>query len=211
MTAMVYVAPYFFVIKLPHIMKHLLLVAAMAVSMSCAQKRNTKKTTDTRPKDQVLFMHKVDRIKQDLLLEINDAKLDQEAEILTKYASDSLSNIKNWVVVVNSIEADAWQPLYRLETYSIIKQRDTIDPTLDSLNIPQAEVVFINYNVPKVTSDALKRGHLKLLKEVNPGDTLLISGLITKMGKGSKPYFSELVRETGNWDMDLIATNIVKK
>ncbi|HEY5325922.1 MAG TPA: hypothetical protein VIJ27_02895, partial [Mucilaginibacter sp.] len=104
---------------------------------------------DTRPKSQLLFNHIVDSLSEDSY-STNAAKTDVRVQWFNKYALDSLRNIKNWQVIVNEVSEntndassvakqllDLSKPFYNLKMYSVIKMYDKINPSLDSLNLPQ--------------------------------------------------------------------------
>ena len=196
---------------------------------ACARNTQSKKhidLVDNRPKDQISFMNRISSIKDDYVNTYgNSAKLDMKIDSFTGYALDSLKNIKNWVVVVNEINDNPYSansfangfydlnstPVYNLMLYSTIKNYDKVDASLDSINHPQADVVFMTYSILKKPKGDILKKQVELIKTLNWGDTLLVSGSITYLNEKLKPDFSKFFKDSGEWQLDLWATDIRKK
>ncbi len=195
---------------------------------ACADNINSKKSinlADNRPKDQISLMNRINSIRDDYFNTYeNSAKLDMKIDSFTRYALDSLKDIKNWVVVINEINDNPYSansfangfydlnstPVYNLILYSTIKNYDKVDASLDSINHPQADVVFMTYTIPKQPKGDILKKQVELIKTLNRGDTLLVSGGITYINKKLKPDFSKFFKDSGEWYLDLLATDIKK-
>lgn len=193
----------------------------------CNDPAQNSKTIDpllSRPSDQIQLMHKIESISRDYSILQNAAKADLEIASFNKYAEDSLKDVKNWVVVVNEINDDPSsansfakgmfdlsRPVYNLIMYSTVTNNAEINPVLDSINHPQAEVVFLNYTLPKDPSNQKLIAQIDLIKHLNPGDTLLVSGAVTHLNSHLKPDFSEVIMTTGEWHLDFLVTDMTRK
>lgn len=139
------------------------LLPLLILISACTTNTDSKKfinLVDNRPNDQISLMNRISNISNDYSNTYgNSAKLDMEIDSFTQYALDSLKSIKNWVMIVNDINDNPYSansfanglydlnstPVYNLILYSTIKDYDKVDAAMDSINHPQAEVVFMTY------------------------------------------------------------------
>lgn len=207
--------------------RQLLLSSATCVALisSCTQTTQRSAKTDLRPKDQIAFMSKVNSIQNNFGISTNAALKDSITSGFNKYALDSLRSVKDWHLIVNEIDqspefsssfAKAMydldkDPVYNIRLYSVIKDFETIDPRLDSINAPQADVVYFTYTIRKDERESNLKNHLSLIKTLKTGDTLLVSGSITHIGENLKPDFSEVIEESSSWELDILPTELKKK
>lgn len=203
--------------------KTLFLFAIFPVILSCNQSLKNKavSVSDDRPKSQLYFNHMVDSLSNDYQTTNNSAKADLRYEEFKKYALDSLKEIKDWVVLVNEVSdyvgdanstaplrMDLSKPIYNLKMYSVIRMYDKINPSLDSVNLPQGDVIFLTYTTPKSPKD---KKFIDLIKSVNNGDTLLVSGSLTHINQDYKIDFKDMMKTGYAWNFDLLASEIKKK
>lgn len=199
-------------------------IIAMAGCQNPAKNTITIDPLSSRPNDQIQLMHKVDSISHDYSGFENAAKADLNIAAFNKYAEDSLKDVKDWVVVVNEINDypssassfakamfDLNQPSYNLIMYSTIKNNIEPDPVLDSINHPQADIVYLNYTLPKEPTNEKLISQVNFIRQLEKGDTLLVSGAITHLNSQLKPDFSELIKGSGEWHLDFLVTDLRKK
>lgn len=208
--------------------KNAILLLAL-VAMGCGQPSKKAETIDplsTGPASEIKFLKLVDSLRDDnLSTDGNAIKTDKKIQDFNKYAVDSLKEVKDWIVVVNEVNDSPMgasstgallfnvDSVYNLRMYATIRNftEKEFDKSLDSLNHPQADVVFLTYTVPKAPTDEKLKKHLDIIKKLSMGDTLLISGAVTRLNKDLKPDFSELIKSYGEWEVDFLATDIKKK
>lgn len=148
----------------------------------------------------------------------NTAKQDNFSDSFTKFALDSLKNVKDWEFIVNGIDDNEFasnpiarnmlegQPIYNLKLISII---DPSAITADTLSIDNYANFIIT--VPKKPNGALFIKQVELIKSLNSGDTVLVSGDITYVNNQLKVDFSDVVKDIYSSNIDILASDIKRK
>lgn len=197
------------------------LIASLLLFAIACNVPQTKKKTDNRPASQLSLMRKLGALDGRMAeLSTNAVLADNVADSLTKFALDSLKEVKEWELIVQEITEDSYgmsklgellyagRPVYNLKMISLF---DTTLPKADTLAI--GTYVFMTYTIPKyVEGDDLKK-QLAAIKSLSPGDTVLVSGSITMLNDQYKADFSPMVKtdHTFGKSLDVLLTDIKKK
>lgn len=198
--------------------KILLSVFCLCVIISCNLPTAKHEITDTRPSSQISFVKRLGGYQFNYSLSSNSSLFDKTVDSLNKLALDSLKDVKNWEFIVEEIndnqhysKAIAMNMLEGIEIYNLIL-RSPIDPITeykDSVSI--SENVHFMITVPKKpkSPDFIKT--VAEIKSLNVGDTVLVSGSITKLNKNLEVDFSDLVKELYTNYVDIFPKSIKKK
>ncbi|QHS56071.1 hypothetical protein GWR56_11195 [Mucilaginibacter sp. 14171R-50] len=181
------------------------------------QTQDTKADSDLRPKDQIYFLNKV-RAESDYSITSNSIKKDAHIEDFNKYAKDTLKEFKNWEFIVDEVNdnrSDAntisqifgWDenPIYNLKVVSPIK----VDNSVDTIAIDNR--VNFTYTIPKLPKGAPLKKQLTLIKDLNKGDTIIVSGAVTHFNNKGKIDFATFYDQDLPWNIDLMVSDIWKK
>jgi hypothetical protein len=170
---------------------------------------------DRRPTTQVNFMNKV-KADSDYEITSDAIKKDTHIEAFNKYATDSLKNISGWEMIVTEINDNDMAmnsfssvlglagPVYNL----VLTAPIGIDRTVDSLAINN-RVDFV-YTLPKSPKGDVLKKQLDIIKTLNKGDVVIVSGAITHVNDKGKIDFSPFYDEYGPWKLDLLLNTISK-
>lgn len=196
-----------------------------SVFFSCQNNRKQSQTStlnvlvenDIRPKDEIYFLNRV-KIESDYEITSNAVKKDNHIKAFNKYALDSLKKVTDWEMIVTEVNdmqnatssfAEALginnNPVYNLLLVAPIK----IDNSVDTIAIDNR--VDFTYTMPKEPKgDELKR-QLTIIKTLNKGDTVIVSGALAHLDNKLKVNFASFYDETLPWNVDLLLTDIRKK
>lgn len=173
---------------------------------------------DSRPKEEISFLNRV-KAESDYEVTSNAVKKDAHIKAFNKYSLDSLKNIKDWeftVTEINDASSDANSfikmlgdldnnQIYNLVLVAPIK----IDNSVDSVAIDNR--VDFTYTIPKNPKNAVLIKQLSILKTLQKGDVVIVSGALTHLDDNSKVNFESFYDQYGPWNVDLLLTDIRKK
>ena len=176
----------------------------------------TNNVPDTRAKDEIYFLNKV-KTGTDTLTYMNSFQKDSLINAFNKYAIDSLKRIQAWEMIVTGTSDDMGSatsiaqqlydmddPIYNVSFVAPIK----IDRSTDTI-ASDNRVDFV-FTVHKNSKDVLEKKRLEMIKNLNKGDTVLVSGGLTHLVHG-KFDFSKALDGSTNFKYDLLANEIKKK
>ena len=171
---------------------------------------------DTRAKDEIYFLNKVKK-ETDTISYFNAIQKDSLIKAFNKYAIDSLKKIQSWEMIVTGTSDDMGSatsiaqqlydmddPIYNVSFVAPIK----IDRSTDTI-ASDNRVDFV-FTVHKNSKDVLEKKRLEMIKNLNEGDTVLVSGGLTHLVHG-KFDFSKALDGSTNFKYDLLANEIKKK
>ncbi|MFD0792770.1 hypothetical protein ACFQZX_04035 [Mucilaginibacter litoreus] len=181
------------------------------------QPQETLDSSDPRPKDQTYFLNKV-KAESDYDITSNSIKKDAHIEAFNKYAKDTLKEFKDWQFVVDEVNDNDYEantvskilgfnvnPIYNLKLVAPIK----IDNSVDTIAIDNR--VDFTYTIPKSPKGASLKKQLMVIKDLNQGDTIIISGAVTHLDDKGKINFAPFYDQYLPWNVDLIVSEIRKK
>lgn len=179
--------------------------------------QDTKVDSDPRPKNQIYFLNKV-HTESDYSITSNSIKKDAHIEAFNKYAKDTLKEFKNWEFIVDEVNdnrSDAntisqifgWDenPIYNLIAVAPVK----IDNSVDTIAIDN-RVDFV-YTLPKSPKGASLKKQLLVIKDLNKGDIIIVSGAVTHLDNKGKINFASFYEQDLPWNVDLMVSDIRKK
>jgi len=170
---------------------------------------------DPRPVQEVSFLNRV-KAESDYEITSNAVKKDAHIVAFNKYALDSLKNITGWEMIVTDVNDNSLSsntvvsklgdgsPVYNLVLTVLVK----IDRSVDSVGVDNR--IDFTYTIPKdPKGDALKK-QLAVIKTLNKGDAVIVSGALTHLDDSGKVNFASFYDSYGPWNIDLLLNNISK-
>jgi len=168
---------------------------------------------DPRPLAEVNFLNRV-KAESDYEITSDAIKKDTHIAAFNKYALDSLKNITGWEMIVTEINDNELSsssvmskiglagPVYNLKLTAPIK----IDKSVDTLSVGNR--VDFTYTIPKQPKgDALQK-QLEIIKTLNKGDVVVISGALTHFDDSGKVNFASFYDAYGPWNIDLLLNDV---
>ena len=174
-----------------------------------------KKADDERPKDQIHFLEKV-KAESDVEVTSNALKKDSHIAAFNKYVLDSLKNVKVWKFIVDEINDNSFDAnsitktmgngneVYNLMLVAPIK----IDNSVDSIAMNNR--VDFTYTIPKNPKGAVLKKQLEIIKGLNKGDVVIISGALTHIDDNGKVNFASFYDQYQPWKLDVLVSDIQK-
>lgn len=172
---------------------------------------------DMRPKEEIYFLNKVSA-ESDYDIKSDAIKKDAHIEAFNKYAIDSLKKIQNWEMIITNINDNGFRgnsvarvllsyntPVYNIELVAPIKY----DNSVDTIAIDNR--VDFTFTIPKQPTDQEYKKQISILKSLNKGDTVIVSGALTHLNSTGKIDFSEFYNRYVPWNVDLLINDIHKK
>lgn len=194
-------------------------IAVSALLLCCNGKHFKKRIqTDDRPKTQIAFMNKLAPLIDDYDVQYNSVRFDKTAEDIKKYALDSLKNVKDWEFIVEEINdnefmssevtlnALGYQPVYNLLLNSVID-----NSKIDADTIPINNKINFIITIPKKPKTKVFLDISKKIATLKEGDTVYVSGAITKFNKNLEIDFSEFLKRYYTEYLEIFPLSIKKK
>ena len=169
---------------------------------------------DLRPKDEIAFLN---RVNDEMEFNGNSNAADKDAHVLAfnKYVRDSVQHVTGWEMIVTGVNDDAFRAsstAQRLDNdegscYNVMLAAPIKPYKGDPLTAGN-EVEF-TYSLGKNPDDPLLIKRIEIIKALNPGDTVIVSGAVTHLDGDKFLNFEELYGQL--WNIDLVATKFEKK
>ena len=181
------------------------------------QPQDSKDISDPRPKDQVYFLTKI-HADSNYDVTSNSIKKDAHIEAFNKYAKDTLKEFKDWEFIVDEVNDKSYDantvskvlgfdanPIYNLKLVAPIN----IDNSVDTISIDNR--VNFTCTIPKSPKTAQLKKALMVIKDLNKGDIIIVSGAVTHVDDKGKINFASFYDQDLPWNVDLMVSDIRKK